>query len=313
MRLLLTGASSFTGLWFARALAAAGHTVIAPTRALTYDDPLRQARIDQVGQVAELVTGAPFGGEAFLDLIDRRGPFDALCHHAAEAAGHKRPDFDVDGAVAANSLQAGAVLARLKDQGAARMVLTGSVFEADEGRGDEPRVAFSPYGRAKTLTRQAFEREARVAGLDLVKFVIPNPFGPHEAMTFQRHVMTAWREGAAPHVSHPFYERDNVPVDLLALAYVAAVEGRAGFHVSPSFYAGPVGAFFRRMAREVGARTGWDCGLTFADSQTFDEPRARMNTQPLEPAAYGWSEAQFWDGYARYYAELDPPSAGGRS
>ena len=58
--------------------------------------------------------------------------------------------------------------------------------------------------------------------------------------------MNAWREGRAPHVSHPFYERDNVPANLLARVYVAACEGRLGAYVGPSFYTGPVGQFFQR-------------------------------------------------------------------
>ena len=302
MRLLLTGASSFTGAWFVQALAEAGHEVVAAARAQSYGDPLRRARMDLVGRSARIVHGAPFGSPAFLDAIERHGPFEVFCHHGAEASGHRRPDFDVAAAVAANTRNATETLGRLAAAGVRRMALTGSVFEGDEGRGDEPRLPFSPYGLSKTLTSAVFQSAATDAGIGLVKFVIPNPFGPYEAATFQRHVMTAWREGAAAHVSSPVYVRDNVPVGLLARAYVAAVEGRLGGHVSPSFYAGPVGDFFRRMAREVAPRTGWACGLTLAESQAFDEPRVRTNTQRLEPSDYGWSESGFWDDYAAYYA-----------
>jgi len=303
MRILLTGASSFSGLWFARMLAEAGHTVVAALRSSGYEDSLRKARAERVAQYAELVPDAPFGGVAFTDLIVHRGPFDVLCHHGAEAAGHKRPDFDVEGAVRANTWRMDETLAAFKAAGGTRLVITGSVFEQDEGRGEEPRRAFSPYGLSKTLTSQAFGEGAQCAGLAFVKFVIPNPFGPFEAQTFQRHVMTAWREGRTPRVTHPFYERDNVPVGLLARVYAAAAEGKLGAHVSPSFYAGPVGAFFQRMAAEVAPRTGWACGLELADSQSFDEPRARTNTQPVDPDAYDWVESRFWDAYARYYAE----------
>jgi UDP-glucose 4-epimerase len=303
MRVLLTGVSSFTGLWFARALAAAGHEVTAPLRAATYADPLRQARIDKAAKVAELIPAAPFGSDAFLALIAEAGPFDVLCHHAAEAANHKSPDFDVEGAVAANTFNIRAVLDAACQAGVQRLVVTGSVFEEGEGQGSQPLRAFSPYGESKTLTARAFEEEAAEAGLDFVKFVIPNPFGPFEGQTFQRFVMTAWKEGRAVHVSHPLYGRDNVPVDLLALAYVQAAEGRAGAHVSPSFYAGPVGDFFRRMAAEVGRRTGWPCAVTFAEAQDFPEPETRLNLQPLDTAALGWSETGFWDGYAGYYAD----------
>jgi len=300
MRILFTGASSFSGLWFARALKAAGHTVVTPLRGATYDDPLRASRVDQVRQIAEVIPSAAFGSDAFLDLA--RSGFDAICHHAAEAANHKSPDFDVRGAVAANTLRADEVLAAAKAAGVQRLVLTGSAFEADEGRGTQPRVAFSPYGLSKTLTAQAFQAACDRAGLPMVKFVIPNPFGPYEAPTFQRAVMTRWRDGQAVHVSHPFYGRDNVPVDLLAAVYARAAEGRLGAHVSPSYYAGSVGDFFTRMANEVRPRTGWACDMTLADSQPEGEPMERYNLQPIDPGDYGWSESGFWDGYAAYYA-----------
>lgn len=284
-------------------LAEAGHEVVAALRSTAYDDPLRQTRIHQVARWAELVHGAPFGSDAFAEMISTRGPFDVLCHHGAEAAGHKSPDFDVAGAVRANTRRMDETLAAFKASGGARLVLTGSVFEENEGLGEEPRRAFSPYGMSKTLTSRAFAEGADRAGLAFVKFVIPNPFGPFEAQTFQRHVMTRWREGRVPRVTHPFYVRDNVPVGLLARVYAGAAEGRLGGHVSPSFYAGPVGEFFQRMAHEVAPRTGWACGLELADSQIFAEPKIRTNRQPIDPADYHWAESRFWDAYARYYAE----------
>src|SRR5262249_42876591 len=95
MRVLFTGVSSFTGLWFARALQAAGCEVVAPLRGAAYEDPLRRARLAEAAKVAEIVPAAPFGSPAFLDVLARG--FDVLCHHAAEAANHKSPDFDVEG------------------------------------------------------------------------------------------------------------------------------------------------------------------------------------------------------------------------
>lgn len=300
MRILLTGVSSFTGLWFARALRAAGHEVVAPLRARTYDDPLRRARMAEAERVAEIVPAAPFGSDAFLRLLERG--FDVLCHHAAEAANHKSPDFDVERAVAGNTFNASATLAAAWRAGTKRLVLTGSAFEEGEGRGTEPLVAFSPYGLSKTLTARAFQTEADKARLEMVKFVVPNPFGPYEARTFQRLVMGRWREGQPVRVSHPFYGRDNVPANLLAKVYARAATGALGAHVSPSLYAGPVGDFFERMARETRARTGWPCALALADSQQSSEPMERYNLQTIAPVDYGWSENGFWDDYAAYYA-----------
>ena len=302
MRVLLTGGSSFTGLWFARALHEAGHEVVAALRSSgAPQDPLRAERLKCLSSVARIVPSVPFGSDGFLDLVARSGPFEALCLHGAEAANHKSPQFDVLGAVAANTFNADATLKALAERGARRLVLTGSAFEEGEGKGARPLRAFSPYGLSKTLTARAFAPAAEAAGLGYVKFVVPNPFGPYEGQTFQRFAMTSWSQGRAIHVSHPLYGRDNVPVDLLAAVYARAAEGVLGAHVSPSYYAGPVGEFFRRMAAETRDRTGWACGLSLATEQDFPEPEVRLNLQPIDGADYGWSDNGFWDGYAKYY------------
>jgi hypothetical protein len=119
--------------------------------------------------------------------------------------------------------------------------------------------------------------------------------------------MTRWSRGEGVHIDQALYVRDNIPVDLLALAYSATCEGAFGGYCAPSCYAEPVGAFFERMAREVRTRTGWDCPLTLAETQEFREPANRTNRTRLDTAALGWSESAFWDAYADHYAR--PPIA----
>lgn len=303
MQILLTGASSLTGMWFAEALAAAGHEVVAAARGGAYTDPLRQARMDRVARVAEIVPYAPFGGEAFIALVKARR-FDLLGLHGAEVGDYKSPTYDMAAAVAANTLNAEAVFAAADG---ARVVITGSIFEPGEGQGTEPLVSFSPYGTAKALTGERLQATARAAGCTVGKFVIANPFGPWEERKFQRLVMTRWSRGEAVHIDQALYVRDNVPVDLMALAYAGMAGGAFGDYCGPSGYAGTVGAFFERMAREVRARTGWACPLTLADSQEFKEPEARVSLTPLDREALGWSEPRFWDAYADHYAR--PPLA----
>ena len=70
---LLTGASSFTGMWIAEALAAAGFAVVAPMRRPRADyDAERLTRIARVEAVAEVVFHRPFASPAFLDLLRAR-------------------------------------------------------------------------------------------------------------------------------------------------------------------------------------------------------------------------------------------------
>ena len=103
-----------------------------------------------------------------------------LCHQGALVGDYRSPDFDPYGAAAANIFRLPEVLRALKDRGCGRLVLTGSVFEANEGAGSAPLRAFSPYGLSKGLTAAAAQFYADREGFTFEKFVIPNPFGPYE-------------------------------------------------------------------------------------------------------------------------------------
>ena len=86
MKVLLTGASSFTGLWFAEKLGSIGVEVVAPLRSApdAYDG-VRARRAGRLGEIAEVVPACIFGSDRFLDLVSVRS-FDALCHHAARGS-----------------------------------------------------------------------------------------------------------------------------------------------------------------------------------------------------------------------------------
>ena len=83
MRILLTGASSFTGYWFARTLQARGHEVIAPLRAhrMSYTGIRGERVADLAKRGVALLDEVPFGSQKFLELVKKGA--DVLCHHAA--------------------------------------------------------------------------------------------------------------------------------------------------------------------------------------------------------------------------------------
>ncbi|HUC11892.1 MAG TPA: NAD-dependent epimerase/dehydratase family protein [Stellaceae bacterium] len=303
MRILLTGASSFTGLWFAQSLHAAGHQVVAPLRRARHDyrGDVRAERVARLGRVAECRFSCVFGDDRFLDLC-RSGRWDLLCHHAAEVGDYRSPAFDVAAALAANTRNFPQVLTAMT--GLRGVVATGSVFEANEGAGTLPLRAFSLYGVAKGLSADLIRAYCDSAGVSLGKFVIPNPFGPFEEPRFCAYLMRQWRAGAAAEVRTPAYVRDNIHVDLLAGAYAGFAETVAtarGFtRINPSGYVETQGAFAQRFAREVADRTRLDCRLVLAEQTEFPEPPVRINTDPARPPA--WSETAAWDAIVDYYA-----------
>jgi UDP-glucose 4-epimerase len=306
VKVLITGASSFTGYWFARALARKGHEVTCTfTGNAEGYTGLRRRRIDENSSQCRMVWRASFGSEPFIRLIDREGPWDSLCHHGAFVVNYKNDDFDIAGAVASNTLNAGAVLRHFQERGGRQLVLTGSVFEADEGAGEKPLRAFSPYGVSKGLTAEVFRFWAGQLGMPFRKFVIPNPFGPLEEPRFTSYLMGAWKKGETPSVKTPAYVRDNIHVSLLAKAYVWFLERplaeMAYERFNPSGYVESQGAFARRFALEMSARLGWKCDLNLEIQKDFPEPRTRINTDVLNADVLGWSESESWDALAGYY------------
>lgn len=302
MQILLTGVSSFTGAWFARALAEAGHEVHGTLqRGLDDYGPAQQARFAfmQEGGV-RLLAKHPFGGDAFLATLTRG--FDLLCLHGAYVHDYRSPDFDVIGAVQANTHNLRSVVDVAKQHGVRRLIATGSVFEEGEGAGEQPLDAVSPYGLSKSITWTLFRSYCERAGLPAAKFVIPNPFGPYEEPRFCAYLMRCWTGGEVARVNTPAYIRDNIPVQLLAAAYVALASRAAApepvLFSRPSCYVESQGSFAERFARELGGRLKLATPLSLAMQSQFDEPRMRVNTDSKLPDR---DEVRCWDELAAYY------------
>src|SRR5262249_19455685 len=165
MKILFTGASSFTGYWFIRELAAAGHAVTGVFRKETeeYSDEVRHERVVLASQVSRPSYGCSFGDAGFLTLINE-GSWDLLWHHGADVTNYKSPNFNVAAALRNNSHNLQAVLEALASTGCRRLLLTGSIFEGGEGAGSQGLPDFSPYGLSKALTAQTFRYYCARAG-----------------------------------------------------------------------------------------------------------------------------------------------------
>ncbi len=307
MRILLTGASSFTGMWFANALIADGHTVTTPLKSsLEAYSGLRRERIDHLLPHCEVIPDCPYGSDAFLDLIRNR-PFDIFCHHAADVTNYKSADFDVISALKNNTGPLKQILQLLVNQGCHRLILTGSVFEQGEGMGTDDLKAFSPYGLSKGLTSDYFRYYCSLFPIHLGKFVIPNPFGPYEEFRFTSFLIREWKERKQAFVSMPAYVRDNIPVSLLAKAYAFFAErlpetpGYSKFN--PSCYTGSQGDFTKRFAVAMKSRLQLPCEYSLGVQTEFTEPLERINLDQLNPQELNWDEDKAWDELAVYYAK----------
>jgi UDP-glucose 4-epimerase len=308
MRILFTGASSFTGYWFVRELVAAGHQVSATFRRSVADYPegVRRRRVAELVELCRPLHGVAFGDQKFLAVLEE-GSWDLLAHHAAEVTGYKSADFDALSAASNNTAHLTEVLDRLVGGGCRRVLLTGSVFEGGEGAGSQGLPDFSAYGLSKALTSQVFRYYVARAGLALGKLVIPNPFGPYEEPRYTAYLMKHWLVGATPSCANPLYVRDNIHVSLLAKAYRRFAETlpEEGFvRLNPSGYVESQGAFTQRLAQEMRSRLGLPCPVELKVQTQFPEPHVRINTDVPDAAELGWDEPAAWDAFAAWYREL---------
>jgi UDP-glucose 4-epimerase len=317
MKILFTGSSSFTGYWFINSLVEAGHQVIATFSGdeLIYED-VRRRRMTLVKRLCRTEFNCHFGSNRFLALINAEAGWDLLCHHAADVSNYKSFEFDVVKALAINTNNIREVISALRKNGTNKIVLTGSVFEQNEGAGSDGHRAFSPYGLSKGLTSEIFRYYAAHAGMSLGKFVIPNPFGPYEEQRFTSYLIKTWYEGKTPTVGTPEYVRDNIHVSLLARAYDSFAQrmpADGGYvRCNPSCYVESQGAFAGRFAQEIGPRLGIPTPLRFAVQDTFTEPMVRINTDPVAHQFSQWSEEHAWDELADYYRLINSSDCQGR-
>jgi UDP-glucose 4-epimerase len=306
MKILFTGGSSFTGYWFIRELASQGHEVLAVFRRQPeeYPDDIRRRRVAALCEICQPIFRVSFGDDRFVELL-AEGSFDMLCCHGAEVTNYNKPDFDLMAAAASNTYRLSLVAEALARR-SGKIVLTGSVFENDEGAGSGDLRAFSPYGLSKGFTWQMFRYYAQINSLTLGKFVIANPFGPYEDRRFTHYLMRCWSQQESASVNTPNYIRDNIHVSLLARAYAHFATTLPGgiSRLNPSGYVESQGAFTHRLAAEMRKRLNWNCEFTTRNQTEYLEPRCRISTDYCNPASFDWHEATAWDQFADYYATL---------
>ncbi len=314
MKILFTGASSFSGMWFIEELAKRGHNVVAlfSTRLENYQG-MRLLRVKRIENCCVPIYNCPFGTSTCLNAIEASGSFDLFCHHAADVTNYKSPDFDYVEALKSNTLNIKNVLGKLKEQQCRMLLLTGSIFEQREGKegmcNGPSSQAISPYGLSKGLTSDVFEYFSLLEGFHLGKFVIPNPFGPYEEGRYTSYLAKCWLQKTKAKVDFPLYIRDNVPVSLLAKSYAVFAESlteEVGFSkFSPSFRPETQASFVENFSKEMQKRWGLACEYEIKNQVDFPEPRVRINSDLIDPLGYQWNEPAAWDELADFYLAIN--------
>lgn len=307
VKVLLTGASSFSGLWIARALAGAGHHVIAPLkRPLIAYSSLRRERVQLLAAEVDVRFDAPLESDAFKAILSGEAS-QAFIHHAADIPNYGDPSYDLVEGFNRNVSGLADLIAEFSRAGGQSFLASGSIFEFERPAAEQDKLAISPYGLSKSLTNITLQHYALWSGLSFGRLVISAPFGPYEEGRFAWSLVKAWSKGMAGTVRTPRYVRDNIPASLLGQAYAAFLDqAQAARGVSlvarPMGFAGTQLTFAERLAQELGPRLGLECEIEALAQPHLDQPETVLNTDPAIPN--DWRSAEFWDDYADFYARI---------
>lgn len=312
MRVLLTGVSSFTGCWFATALAESGCEVIATSRRPPESYAgVAARRLDLARRAGCLLRGGlAFGDPGFVDLLSANR-VDVLCHHGVEIGDFRSAAFDPVACHDAATANADGVMAALARGGGRALVVTGSVFERATAAGRGPVLA---YGPAKARIRETLSAAAARHGLATTCFVVPHPLGALEKPGLGTYLAARWLAGAPARLRHPSLVRDFIHVELLAALYAAHC--RAQLRASPPPVRAPSGHVAslleqaRWIAAALGPRLGVPCEIAAGEPlAASDEPEVLVNAEPIGSLAATWPIDRAWDRLADFYLWLNSPTS----
>jgi nucleoside-diphosphate-sugar epimerase len=302
-RVVLTGASSFSGAAIARELVRRGCQVIAPIpgQPQTYEG-MRARRVREIVGIVDVVFEAAVGTTRFLDALRSQEKIDAICLHHAVVSDYRSESFDVGSAVSASVLGARLAAEIVAEAGCHTAVLTRSVFEAERGLTDDSR-AIGLYAISKTTIANTWISHLEDFGITPSNYTITNPIGVTEEPRFVAYLVSKWKQAQVAELRAPDLIRDNIPIDLMAADYcdhlLTAIEG-SSFARTPSFWIGSNWDFAERVGREFSIRSGLICQISKAEPSNQKEPRIRIGLDFLKGKP-NWSVESFWDEYFDFY------------
>ncbi len=250
----LSGATSASGPWIARALVQRGFSVHAscprPREAYAGRRRARLALVEGCARVAFGVRAE--AGDLARWLRELRPALFVHHHHPME--GFRSPGYDLARAREIALRPLPELVKALREGGARGVLFSGSYFEPGEG-GTAPDAAATPYARSKRETWEALRALAAEHGLALSKVVVPHAIAPLESEErLVPGLLRAARRGEPFLLRAPDSLADTLPAPALAESYaeaaLALLAGRASLR-RPSGRVEAARDFAGRVLREL--------------------------------------------------------------
>lgn len=293
----MTGVSSFTGYYIAKALVDEGCEVVGITVGSMPDTQVKVRRIRELVNLKGNLKLVP------LSELDKEPKklFDVLILHGSYMVNRRRNDFDIQQAVKLTT----ETTKTLVDHGSYSLVVhTGTFSEPNESLGDDLR-SFDPYSTSKSLIYEA--HRDLFDGSPLHKYVMPNPIGLLQNSNIFTSAFNEWKTGKVFHLNNPWLVRDFVPVELLASDYLGFIKRVMNSKTNqsvkryPSLYVGTLGMMLAKVANIAKKSHDLACLIEASKNQNKSEqqPRIRINTDMVDSSINNWNEELWWNEYVK--------------
>jgi UDP-glucose 4-epimerase len=306
MNIVITGISSFTGLYFVKELHRRKHNIFGVHQSSfpSYSSPHKERVTAAISYCQESVQ-ASFGEQSFCSFIQQI-PIDVYCHHGAYTTNYNAVDFPIQYAVEKNTKNLSTVANILREKKCHSIAVSSSIF-AGHGPISSSDVPFSGYGESKWQTDQLFLDACKKHQLRWARYVIPNPFGPQDNPKFLYEMGNKWSLGEPLVLKTPDFIRDNIHVRLLAEHYASWIENLQSqpsqIQSFPSGYVEKIGDFAERVAIEMRKRTGWACDIQRSKKPMDNQPTTLHNTEVIKHRPFTQEQTD-WDLLAEWFQEI---------
>ncbi len=300
---VISAASSFTGMWLAKTFVGAGSRVFAlfaRENANAYEGTIQAMRLHLLEEAGvNLVFDVPAESGAMAAWIHRHR-FDLFIHHHHHMLDYRVAIYDLARSrkVALEPLPE--LIAALEHSGVPAVIYSSTYFE-------NLSLAESPYGFSKGEVWKALVPLCVSRGIALGKVIIGNPIGAWENEDrLIPSLVRASRERAIFALRAPAAKNWAVPVSVLCTNYLKAA---AALRTYPEYVVVPsLGAMTNAQLAEVALLelVQKRLGLAPCQVEPGDESLAHEGVE-LGPVTDTCDVDAFWDTYAtRYRTETTP-------
>ena len=219
--IFLTGCTSFTGFHFAQELSKKNFIYCFVNRDLdSYKNlKLKRLKILKKNKKIKLFFNSPFGSSKMINYLKKENEIIFCFHHAQTKYSKNDNKFSLFNSFYKDTFNIDNFF-KLLGHKIKKIIFSSSIFQKDFSN---TKIDFSKYAFNKSNTFMFIKFFCYHYDIQLINFIISNPFGQLEDQRFTYYLIKNWKTNKTPIINTPNLIRENILIDDLKKYYSFAV------------------------------------------------------------------------------------------